>query len=234
MCLMHSGEWNVGVERDFSRIWSRWQQADSVLVDIPIGLRDSGCEERLCDREARRVLGPPRSSSVFPAPCRPSLCANVYRDASRINERHTGRRLSRQSWAITRKIQEVDDLLQSHPRARNVIREIHPEVLFWALNCGKPMHHNKRTEDGFNERLKLLELRYPGSEAISASVLDTFARQEVGRDDVLDALAAAVAGKLGRGSLRSLPEHPELDSTGLPMEIVYPDSNMRTGNWNFR
>lgn len=221
MCLMQSGEWEAGVEQSFSPILSRWQWADSILVDIPIGLRDSGGEERLCDREARRALGPPRSSSVFPAPCRPSLFADGYRDASRINERQTGRRLGRQSWAIARKIREVDDLLRSHPQARNVIREIHPEVLFWALNAGKSMQHNKRIEDGFNERCRLLTRRYPGSRAIVPSVLSRFPRKDVARDDILDALAAAVTAGLGTRSFRSLPEHPERDSTGLPMEIVY-------------
>jgi predicted RNase H-like nuclease len=220
MCLTDSGEWEAGVEPSFGRIWTRWHEADSILVDIPIGLSDSGDEERLCDREARRALGPPRSSSVFPVPCRPSLYAKGYRDACRINERHTGRRVSQQSWNIVGKIREVDDLLQSRPRARSVVREIHPEVLFWGLNRGTSMKHNKRTEDGFKERHQLLELRSPGSEAIVASCLDTFARKTVGRDDVMDALAAAVIGKLGRGSLRSLPERPERDSTGLPMEIV--------------
>jgi predicted RNase H-like nuclease len=43
----------------------------------------------------------------------------------------------------------------------------------------------------------------------------------VGRDDIMDALAAAVTGKLGKGSLQSLPPQPERDATGLPMEIVY-------------
>ena len=36
-----------------------------------------------------------------------------------------------------------------------------------------------------------------------------------------DALAAAVAGMLGGKFLSSLPEHPERDSTGLPMQILY-------------
>jgi predicted RNase H-like nuclease len=221
VCLTNSGEWETGIEPNFGRIWTRWHAADSILVDIPIGLRDSGNEERLCDREARRALGPPRSSSVFPVPCRPSLQAEGYPDACRINKRYTGRRLSQQSWNIAGKIREVDDLLQSHPRARSVVREIHPEVLFWALNGGKSMQHNKRTEDGFKERLQLLELRNPGSEVIVTSVLNRFARKEIERDDLMDALAAAVTGKLGKGSLRSFPEWPERDSTGLPMEIVY-------------
>lgn len=221
VCLMQSDGWDVGIEQRFGRVWSKWEGADSILVDIPIGLRESGEQERLCDREARRILGPPTSSSVFPVPCRLSLYAKGYRDACRINERQTGRRLSRQSWNIAGKIREVDDLFQSHPQVKGAVREVHPEVLFWALNGGKPMQHNKRTEHGFNERLRLLALRYPGSETIVSCVLHTFTRKDAGRDDVLDALAAAVTGKLGKGSLQSLPKNPERDSTGLPMEIVY-------------
>jgi predicted RNase H-like nuclease len=37
-----------------------------IVIDIPIGLLQSG--SRTCDQEARKVLGFPRRSSVFPAP----------------------------------------------------------------------------------------------------------------------------------------------------------------------
>lgn len=221
VCLTRRGKWEAGIDAEFSRVWSRWRQADSILVDIPIGLRDSGNVERLCDREARRILGAPRSSSVFPAPCRPALCAGAYRDGSRINERHTGRRLSRQSWNIVGKIREMDDLLRPRHPARNVVREIHPEILFWALHGGEPMRHNKRTEEGYTERIRVLTRHYSDSEEIVACVLSTLPRKDVGKDDVLDALAAAVTARLGARALRSLPEHPERDSAGLPMEIVY-------------
>jgi predicted RNase H-like nuclease len=36
-----------------------------IAIDIPIGLPEKGA--RSCDREARRLLGRPRGSSVFPA-----------------------------------------------------------------------------------------------------------------------------------------------------------------------
>src|SRR6476620_489556 len=52
-----------------------------VLVDIPIGLRDTERDERRCDLEARVLLGP-RASSVFPAPCRAALGLATYREAS--------------------------------------------------------------------------------------------------------------------------------------------------------
>jgi len=219
--LFSSAVWKVGIEPNFGQIWSKWCEADAILVDIPIGLRDWGAEERLCDREARRALGRPRSSSVFPVPCRAALYAGDYENASSLNKRRTGRRLSKESWNIAGKIREVDELLRSDDSARAVVREAHPEVLFWAWNCGRSMKHNKRTEAGFRERLRLLERCYPGSQAIVTSTLDAYPRKAVARDDIVDALVAAVTGKLGSRSLRSFPDSPERDSTGLPMEIVY-------------
>jgi predicted RNase H-like nuclease len=83
------------------------------------------------------------------------------------------------------------------------------------------MRHNKRTEAGFRERLRLLELCYPGSQVIVTSALDAYPRKAVERDDIVDALVAAVTGTLDRRYLQSFPDTPERDSTGLPMEIVY-------------
>jgi len=39
--------------------------------------------------------------------------------------------------------------------------------------------------------------------------------------DLLDALAAAVTGLIGRKKLQTLPPSPERDPYGLPMEMVY-------------
>jgi len=40
-------------------------------------------------------------------------------------------------------------------------------------------------------------------------------------DDIVDALAAAVTGFLSNGDLSTLPEVPEQDERGRPMEMVY-------------
>ena len=221
ICLTRTDGWKADTAPAFSHIWGRWAEAESIFVDIPIGLPDSGGKERLCDRQARKVLGTPRSSSVFSVPCRASLSATSYPEACRINEQQTGRRLSQQTWNIAGKIREVDQVLRSCPVSKGVVREVHPEVLFWALNGGISMKHSKRTKAGFRERLRLLERCYPGSHDIVTVVLNTYPRRAVGKDDILDALAAAITGKLGRGSFQSLPEDPKWDSTELPMEIVY-------------
>jgi len=50
-----------------------------LAIDIPIGLLDG---PRACDKAARKLLGQPRGSSVFPALSRPALGAQTYPEAS--------------------------------------------------------------------------------------------------------------------------------------------------------
>lgn len=166
-------------------LWERFEGAALILIDVPIGLRDRGPEERPCDREARRLLGPERGSSVFRAPCRPAVYADSYREASEINQRLTGKRLPRQTWGIARKIREVDEFLTRDGEARSGIRETHPEVCFWAL-AGRPMRNSKRSGPGFEERLEVLRSAYPGADNRVGGVLSVCGRGQAARDDVLD------------------------------------------------
>ena len=71
--LQEENKWEFGVFPDISVLWNQYRQARLILIDIPIGLVDSGIHERICDKEARTLLGPPRSSSVFPVPSRPAV-----------------------------------------------------------------------------------------------------------------------------------------------------------------
>src|SRR4051812_6750777 len=68
-----------------------------LAMDIPIGLLDGS---RPCDKEARKLLGQPRGTSVFAAPCRAALVAKTHAEASAINRQNTGRGLSRQAFGI--------------------------------------------------------------------------------------------------------------------------------------
>ncbi len=195
--------------------------ATAAFIDIPIGLPDNGVEERLCDREARRKLGRGRASSVFPVPARECLRARDFAEALEINQRATGRGISKQSWLITPKITAIDDLLQSDGRLRGVLRESHPEVCFWALNGAKAMRHNKKTPDGQTERMALLREFFPPADAVFDEAVKRYRRKEVTRDDIVDALVLAVSANLGAGSYRSLPENPPRDAAGLAMEMVF-------------
>lgn len=79
-----------------------------LAIDIPIGLLDG---TRACDTAARKLLGQPRGSSVFPSPCRAAIQVASYGDACDANELRTGRKLSRQTWGIAPKIKQVDDAM---------------------------------------------------------------------------------------------------------------------------
>jgi predicted RNase H-like nuclease len=81
-----------------------------VGIDIPIGLLEG---PRACDKAARKLLGQPRGSSVFPAPCRPALGPQTYAEASSINREKTMRGLSQQAWGVAPKIKQVDDAITS-------------------------------------------------------------------------------------------------------------------------
>ena len=189
-----------------------------VLIDIPIGLRGRYPAERLCDRQARTVLGP-RQSSVFPAPSRCALDCESYVQASEKNRECTERGLSKQTWNIMPKIREVDQFLKNQTPQRK-IREMHPEVCFWALNHKQPMRYNKRINEGYDERLAVLEQYYPQSRKVVDSVQQEYRRVKVARDDIVDALVGAITASHS-SALSSFPQDPETDETGLPMEIVY-------------
>jgi predicted RNase H-like nuclease len=220
-------DWEVNLFRSFSHLWDRHSAAALILVDIPIGLkpgsRANGSverQERRCDREARKLLGP-RKAAVFPVPCRPAIYAASYDEGLAKNEELTGKRIFKAAWNIASKIREVDELLLNHPEVRKSVRECHPELCFWSLNGCRPLQYPKSRENGARERLELLESIYPASETILSQTLASYSRKEVKKDDILDALAAALTAKLGFDNLSSLPPQPEIDSQGLPMEMVY-------------
>jgi predicted RNase H-like nuclease len=85
---------------------------------IPIGLLDTPqIGGRECDREARRLLKPPRASSVFSPPIRKYLPAQDFSET---------RGISKQAFGILSKIREVDE--QMTPELQNRVYEVHPEA----------------------------------------------------------------------------------------------------------
>ncbi len=196
--------------------------AGKVLIDIPIGLPESGTDERSCDRQARKLLGKPRNSSVFPVPCRPALAATNYEDAKRINERNTGRMISPYTWGIVPKIREVDQLIREKTDLKQRFVEVHPELIFWSLNLNQAMQNNKKTAKGRGERMAVIRRFFPPCDDLFNDAMSSYLRREVARDDIIDAMANAVAGYISGGKLAEIPVEPEYDGYGIPMRMVYP------------
>jgi len=198
---------------------------DSVLaIDIPIGIPEN--KPRTCDRDARQLLGWPRSSSVFSPPCRKALPARTFGEALQLNRSSMGIGISKQAFHIMRKIREVDDVMTV--QTQQYVREVHPEVTFAQLNGG-PLMHTKKDKRGRAERIDLL--RHAGL-SISESWLQG-ERARLGTrwvllDDIIDALACLVtASDICNGGSRCLGGIGEKDAKGLVMEIVCGEYDRR-------
>jgi predicted RNase H-like nuclease len=188
-----------------------------IAIDMPIGLSDEGA--RACDLAARRLLGRPRASSVFPAPCRAALGATTYRRACALSRRTLGVALSRETFNILPKIRQVDALMT--PALQEFVREVHPEVVFALLaGRGRGLPYPKRTPAG--ERLRLSLLRRVAPRFNPGAVRRRLGPASVARDDVIDAVACLVAAaRIRRGEALVLPEGAVArDVRGLRMEIV--------------
>jgi predicted RNase H-like nuclease len=146
------------------------------------------------------------------------LAAASWEEACAIREQLEGKRMNKQSWNITAKVREVDALLQARPELRGWLREVHPELSFSTL-AGAPLPEPKKTATGKQLRQELIAATF-GAGAYEA-VRAQFRRTAVVDDDILDAFAALwSAERLLNSQATVLPAAPELDTTGLAMEIV--------------
>jgi predicted RNase H-like nuclease len=128
------------------------------------------------------------------------------------------------------------------------VREMHPEVAFWALNKKTVLTYKKKDPAGADERLAILSRWYPAAEECFYWAREQYLVKEVATDDILDAMAAAeecfywareqylvkevatddiLDAMVGAVTamqfphLSTLPVMPMLDEERLPMEIVY-------------
>lgn len=210
--------------------------AEAMLVDIPIGLPESGT--RACDRAAKSMLKD-RSSTVFSVPGRDIVETDNYCDAREANNDSLGS----QSWWLFPRIREVDVFLQEVNGAINRIYESHPEVCFAAL-AGEPIQ-SKNSEAGVDDRvarLKALDenLHVEIREFVDERRDDAAWHHHISKgriDDVVDAaVLAGTAAKLDLAERASPADYPALPETedrpaenpilDIPMEIVFPGGNV--------
>jgi predicted RNase H-like nuclease len=201
----------------FTELIENYPRAACIAVDIPIGLAEG--TPRPCDIAARKVLGSPRSSSVFPAPDRRLLGKSTYSEALELSRSLLNKGISKQGFAIHYKIAEVDQIMTPGLQARVV--EVHPEVSFWALAECRPMKHPKSKLPGFEERRALLVDTFGEAQIPTREEARNFARPAK-PDDVLDALSATwTAWRVAEGRSKQLPQSPTTDARGLRMGINY-------------
>lgn len=177
------------------------------MIDMPIGLNVSGY--RTCDLRARELIGP----AVFLGARRDLWRFPDMAAANRHYWKHEGkgRGVSAQLWNIRDKIREVDEIMT--PARQATIGEAHPELIFWNL-AGRLRLVSKASAQGREQRIALLEQR--GFTRLR-KWLTQLHGTGIGRDDLIDACACAVAA---RDSTQSVGDG-EIDPRGLRMEINY-------------
>jgi predicted RNase H-like nuclease len=177
------------------------------MIDMPIGLKMTGHRE--CDIRARELVGP----SVFLGARRNLWEFPDQASANRYYWRHEGRGkgVSCQLWNIREKIKEVDDFIK--PELQDAICEAHPELIFFKLNNHLRLEP-KNSEAGRNERIKILIDR--GFVKIARWLTQRYGTG-IGRDDLIDACACAVAARDSNAHFGG----DEVDGRGLRMQINY-------------
>jgi predicted RNase H-like nuclease len=145
---------------------------------------------------------------------RAALEATEYAAARIASVAASGKSLSKQAWAISDKIREVDAWVRG---AQVTVREGHPEVSSRAM-AAEPIEHYKKTLSGAMLRWQMLAgegIELPGS-------MDANAFRGVDLDDSHDAAAMAwTARRVARGEATSLPAAPEVSSDGWQCAIWY-------------
>nr|WP_282432339.1 MULTISPECIES: DUF429 domain-containing protein [unclassified Dehalobacter] len=209
----------VGKFKTIEEICIRYQGADSLLIDIPIGLPESKVDVvKRPDNELRTLLSK-KASSVFNTPFRQIVYAADEKIAWELN-RELDAKQTPISMALCKAIKQVDVFLQNNPQWKNRLLESHPEYCFYLLNGGIPLEDNKRDDYGQEKRIDILKDCFSESQA----VIETYKKQNKLRkkiDDVLDALCLAIVGRLGcNDGYRTIPDLPYQDCTGLNMQIT--------------
>lgn len=233
--IFDDGEWTARHHPSFLSVWHNHRDAESILVDIPIGLEADGLRE--CDEEAAEELGG-RHQSVFFTPPRPVFEEDNYSEGKRTYRELTGRGMTTQAWSFMPRIRELEEFLVEYPNAHGAkrdsiggIREVHPEISFSKLADGE-VTDSKRRSAGEDERKGVLEAVFESAadsyDDLVKSLIDDLEPHErrfrsSHRDDILDAMVLAATAALADGEYRTMPENPPEDERGLPMEIVYTE-----------
>ncbi|PIT05922.1 hypothetical protein TSA1_06265 [Bradyrhizobium nitroreducens] len=175
------------------------------MIDMPIGLPTEGY--RACDKLARKLIGP----AVFLGARRDLWTFCCMATANEEYWKRGDKGASSQLWNIREKLKEIDDFIT--PERQATIGEAHPELVFWNL-AGQVRLEPKTSPRGREQRIALLRDR--GFTKIERW-LTLRHGTGIGRDDLIDACACAVAARdstqrVGGG---------DLDPRGLRMEINY-------------
>ncbi|KQP54992.1 DUF429 domain-containing protein [Methylobacterium sp. Leaf108] len=214
---LDTGELRVRIVPTFAGLLDLAERPSVVAVDIPIGLPEvTLAGGRACDAAARRRLGR-RGASVFSAVGRIALAGANRAEADALNRAHGGIGVGAQAWGLADKLRQANAAMT--PERQDTVREVHPEVSFWAMNGRTPMADGKKSAAGALARTDALAASgFPEAFVRRAPS----ARPRIGPDDFLDACAALwSARRIAAGSAERLPAAEDRDARGLDQAIWF-------------
>lgn len=202
-------------------LYNFFTECERIFTDVPIGLQDDK-EVRECDKLLREKLGSDYEASVIDPPIRDAVLAPTYGEASMVSYEKMGKRMPMQSWSIKPDIRVFDDFLQKNEDYRDKILSSHTELLFQLLNGGNTILQKKETKKGLRHRLHLLEDENKYVEKFFRDIKEEFRRNQVEETKIIDVLVLALsARRSSEEPVKTLPETPPVDSTGLPKAVYY-------------
>lgn len=223
VAAFENGIYNIALFHSFDEIIVNYPAAETILIDIPIGLGDSNTA-RDVECLAREILKPTRHHAIFTPPVREALYAGDYAAAKIIDQKITGKMISIQSWNISIKIRELDSFLIHRPEFKKIVHESHPEICFKYLNNGRIPVNKKNAPNsrGVEERLDILSNFEENISVYFYKGCSQFKASQVRRDDIVDALCLAVTAKYGHKSgFRKISCSNNLDVQGIEMNMYY-------------
>ena len=140
---------------NFSDLTKYFPNVEIIGVDMPVDLVNK--PSRMADQLVRKKFVSKRGRSVFPAIPKFMIERKwIDMKADELNKesrRRLGCAFSRQTINLKNKILEVNQLLLP---SLNII-EVHPELCFMKMNSDIPLEYSKKTWNGMQQRLQLLE-----------------------------------------------------------------------------
>jgi predicted RNase H-like nuclease len=179
-----------------------------IALHAPVGLPESPDKRRLCDVNARSMLGR-RAGSAVPGPTRKVLDALTLDDAQAIDPS-----MDIVRWRALPKAAEAIREVQSW--RQRAVWEVNPELAFRQMNDGFPLSYPRRSVHGMGERRELLEVKLPGTVRVMQA-----RPKGVREGKLLDALADLwTSRRIMARAITRLADPPAWDNDGVRMDIV--------------
>jgi predicted RNase H-like nuclease len=184
---------------------------DFAAVNIPFGYPEKPQGQyRLCDQEARELVGWPRMVSLRPVPSRPALFAHSRKEAIELEPWLTKNDFRHFRWMK----EAATEIQPFHSRS---VYSGNASLSFQHMNSDEPLTTSPYHDDGRLERLELVRANLPGVD----EVIERVPPEGAGQVHMFEAAAMLWTARRASGrAIARLPMDPEWDEGGIRIELV--------------